>query len=429
MSNGRHPEPERIQELHDEVDSYLSEHLLPFWMQNSPDPGYGGFLSYFDENGEPTGETTKTFLMQIRLLYSFSAAHRAGYGGERARELAEDAAEFILNHYWDHRQGGWYWIADRRGRPTNLEKVGYGQCFGIYAFCEYYLATGDEDGYQAALDTYSAVMQHMADSRHGGFIELMKNDWQPRGPGKQGGDRKSLDVHMHMMEALTSLYMASEHPTHARRLRQVIDLILDRMLEPETGTGYFQFAMDFTPLPGIEFDLTWGRDREPDQGERPLDLTSPGHNVELAWLLLRAADALGDEREDYAETVRKLCDHCVEYGIDDQYGGVYAETPMDRPTELTEKQFWQQAEGMIGMLDAYELFGDPKYWDAFVNVYDFLMDNLVLLDAGGEWLERVDRKGHPVDTDLAHAWKINYHSVRGMLEVERRLDRMSPGAE
>ena len=413
-----------VKELHDQVDSYLEDCLLPFWMENSPDPEYGGFLSYFDEHGRPTGETAKTFLMQARLLYSFSAAHRTGYGGQLSREMAEDAADFILEHYWDPRHGGWYWVTDRRGRPTVRDKVGYGQCFGIYAFSEYYMATGDERACKAALDTYSAVMQHMADSRHGGFVELMKPDWKPRGPGRQGGDRKSLDVHMHMMEALTSLYMMTEQSTHARRLREVIGLILDRMLEPESGTGYFQFEMDFTPIPAIEFDVTWGRDAEPDEGERPLDHTSPGHNVELAWLLLRAADALGEPRDRYADTVRKLCDHCADYGIDDTYGGVYAETPMDRPTELTEKQFWQQAEGMIGMLDAYELLDDPAYWRGFRNVYDFLFDNMVAMDAGGEWRERVDRRGRPVDPALAHAWKINYHSVRGMLEVEKRLRRM-----
>ena len=34
--------------------------------------------------------------------------------------------------------------------------------------------------------------------------------------------------------------------------------------------------------------------------------------------------------------------------------------PSTRPTIQTDKQFWQQAEVLIGMLDAYALFGDGE---------------------------------------------------------------------
>ena len=70
-------------------------------MDNAPDPEYGGFLSYFDRYGKPTGETDKPFLMQIRMLYTMSSAHRAGYGGGRCAELAQQGARFIAEHYWD----------------------------------------------------------------------------------------------------------------------------------------------------------------------------------------------------------------------------------------------------------------------------------------------------------------------------------------
>ena len=169
---------------------------------------------------------------------------------------------------------------------------------------------------------------------------------------------------MHMMEALTTHYELTGSPTHRRRLEESIALITDRMLRPESGTGYIQFALDFTPLPAILFEVEWGRDAKPEDGvERPLSYTSYGHNVEFAWLLLHAADILGYERSRYAEIVRPIFDHCVRYGIDREYGGVYVEGPHDAPPTITEKQFWQQAELLVGMLDAYLLFGDEKYWD------------------------------------------------------------------
>ncbi len=407
------------------TETYLTEKLLPFWIERSPDPAYGGFLTYFDRHGQLTGETTKTFLMQIRMLYTMSSAHRAGYGGGQCAELARMGADFILDHYWDTQHEGWFWIADRQGHPTVTSKIGYGHCFAMYAFSEYFLATGDTRGLDAAERTYAAICQHMADTRHGGYFEIMQADWQPERPGKYGGDRKSLDVHMHMMEALTTLYEATGSPTHRRRLLETIDLIRDRMLEPETGTGYIQFTPDFRPLPAILFAVAWGRDAVPEDGQaRPLDYTSYGHNVELAWLLLHAADILGQERQTYAEVVRKIFDHCVQYGIDTEYGGVFVEGPRTAPPTITEKQFWQQAEVLVGMLDAYLLFGDDKYWRGFRNVYDFVFARFVNLDAGGEWYERLDRAGTPIDDALGHAWKISYHTVRSMVQVVKRLKQI-----
>lgn len=422
------PDPQEIAEILSRTESYLTGSLLPFWIERSPDPEYGGFLTYFDREGRPTGETTKTFLMQIRMLYTMSSAHRAGYGGGACGELAARGAEFILDHYWDDARGGWFWIAGRGGEPTVKAKIGYGQCFAMYAFSEYFLATGDQRGREAALRTYAAISAHMADTRRGGVFEILREDWQPAAGGSGGGDRKSLDVHMHMMEALTTLYEMTGDPTHRRRLEEVIDLILTRMLHPTLGVGYMQFSLDFEPLAAILFDVEWGRDAEPeDHQARPLESTSPGHNVELAWLLLHGADVLGRPRRTYADVLAKICDHCIEFGIDHELGGVYAETPMAGPTALTEKQFWQQAEAMIGLLDAAMLLGDEKYWRAFRNVYDFVFDKFVVPAAGGEWYERLARDGTPIDTALGHAWKISYHTVRSMIQVVRRLRMLASG--
>jgi mannobiose 2-epimerase len=250
----------------------------------------------------------------------------------------------------------------------------------------------------------------------------MLPDWRPEAPGRRGGDRKSMDVHMHMMEALTTLYEMTGEEAHRAKLLETIDLIVSRMLHPVHGTGYIQFSLDFEPLAAILFEVEWGRDAEPADGPaRPLNCTSYGHNVEFAWLLLHAADVLGRPRTDYAGVARPIFDHCIRYGIDRDCGGVFVEGPHDAPPTITEKQFWQQAEVLIGMLDAYALFGDETYWDAFENVRGFVFEKFVNLAGGGEWYERLDRAGRPIDDALGHAWKISYHTVRSMIQSVARL--------
>ncbi|HET6427236.1 MAG TPA: AGE family epimerase/isomerase [Phycisphaerae bacterium] len=419
------PEKLEIADVLSRTRTYLTDALLPFWLERSPDPQYGGFLTYFDRHGRPTGETVKTFLMQIRMLYTMASAHRAGYGGGRCAELAEMGASFLLDHYWDDAHGGWVWIADRAGRTLNAAKIGYGQCFAIYAFSEYFLATGDPRGRAAAERTHDAVMTRMADHARGGWFEIMKPDWTPEEPGRRGGDRKSMDVHMHMMEALTTFYEMTGDLDHLASLVDVIDLIETRMLHPDHGTGYIQFSLDFHPLPAILFEVEWGRDAEPADGQaRPLDCTSYGHNVEFAWLLLHAADVMGQDRREFAGVVRPIFDHCVRHGLDREFGGVFVEGPHDGPATVTEKQFWQQAEVLVGLLDAAALFGDEAYWDAFRNVYDFVFARFVRMEAGGEWFERLDRRGRPIDDALGHAWKISYHTVRSMIQTVKRLEML-----
>ena len=72
------PAKDELLELIGRTEAYLRQYLLPFWLERSPDPDCGGFLTYFDRAGKPTGETIKTFLMQIRMLYTFSSVCRAG---------------------------------------------------------------------------------------------------------------------------------------------------------------------------------------------------------------------------------------------------------------------------------------------------------------------------------------------------------------
>lgn len=404
------------------TETYLRDTLLPFWIERAPDPPHG-FLSHFNRHGRPTGATGKTFLMQIRLVYTFAHAARAGYHRDRCLELARAGADFVLDHYWDDEHGGWYWIADREGNPTVTNKIGYGQCFAMYALGEYWLATGDPRGREAMERTFAIVSEKMADPVHGGYFEIMERDWRPTPGDRSGGDRKSLDVHMHMMEALTSVYEVTGDPEHRRSLEDVIAILLDKMLDPEQGTGLMQFAPDFTPLPAIRFEgVAWGRDEDPEEDDAfPLDTTSYGHNVELAWLLLRAADTLGIERRRHADVVARICDHCLAFGLDEEHGGVYVDGPAAKPTTNRKKQFWQQAEVQIGMLDAYSLLGDEKYWHAYENVDDFVFDHMIAWDGGGEWYGLCERDGTPLWTDLATDYKISYHTVRAMVGVTQRL--------
>ena len=92
--------------------------------------------------------------------------------------------------------------------------------------------------------------------------------------------------------------------------------------------------------------------------------------------------------------MRKQLDHAVKAGIDYEYGGVYVEGPHDGgPAYDTEKEFWQQAETLIGMLDGCLCFGMEPYWKAYEAVHRFVFDKMVNREVG-EWWPLLSRDGN-----------------------------------
>ena len=412
---------DRCESWLNEVQDHLRDELLPFWLNHGEDKEFGGYLTYFDKNGNPTGETQKTLICQTRMIYTYSSAHRAGFGEGQFLRLAQQGVDFLLDNFWDPDHFGWYWVCERDGTPLDRSKLTYGHSFAIYALSEYAMASGDHRGMQWAVETYETLQNLAADNCHGGYYEFMEQDWRHKAPGVYGGDRKSFDVHMHLMEAFTNLYEATGVRIYKQRTEEIVKLIMDRILHPEHRTGVAQFALDWTPLRAILFKNVWGADRDVEDDEgRPLNNTSFGHNVEFAWLFKHTTDILDLDLEPYKDTLRKLYDHCCEYGIDWERGGVYCEGPHDGPARERNKEFWQQAETLIGMLDAYLVFGDERYLDAYENVHRFVMDH-VINHKVGEWLPLFDENNNVLWEYMAHAWKINYHTVRSMIQSERRL--------
>jgi len=417
---------EEIEILLKEAEDHLVNELLPFWTSRMMDPQQGGYITHFDEKGNDTGEDEKSLIAQSRSVYTLASAHRAGYGEGKLATLAQHGIQFMLEKMWDKEHGGFFWMMDRAGSVMIDKKILYGHSFAIYCLSEYTLATGDPLGIEYAEKTFNLVQQHCADTYNGGYFEMFERDWTLAGPGSKGGDRKTLDVHMHLMEAFTTLYECTRREVHRRKLMEDIEILLNRMMHAEYKTGIPQFTVDWKIAPQIKFDVIWGWDRYTGEGqkENPTDNTCYGHNAEFAWLLIHALDIVGKERALYLDTLEKIFDHTVDHGIDTEYGGVFVEGPHTGGVYDREKEFWQQAEVMIGTLDAYLLFGKDTYWEAYKNVHRFVFDKVINRKTG-EWYPLLTREGEPIWRHMSHSWKINYHTVRAMVQSIIRLKQLS----
>ncbi len=418
-------EKQKLQEFRNEIDNYLKNSLLPFWVKRTVDQENGGFLTHFNEFGEDSGENEKSLIAQTRSVFTYSSAHRAGYGNGEFAIMATHGVDFLIDKMWDHTHGGFYWMVDRAGNVKINEKIVYGHSFAIYALAEYTLATGDKRGIELAEKVFDLLQIHAVDTNLGGYWEMFHYNWELKGPGAAGGDRKTLDAHMHLMEAFTTLYECTGKQVHRRKLLEVIEILRSKILHPEYGTGIPQFWADWTVAPQIKFEIVWGWDRFSDDGQKVSaeDNTSYGHNAEFAWLLMHALDVLGIPYLSYNEQIVKSFSHTLECGIDWQFGGVFVEGSHSGQVYDREKEFWQQAETLIGMLDAYHYLKDEKYILAYENVHRFVFDKMINHKLG-EWWPLMSQQGEPIWRHMSHSWKINYHNVRAMIQSTKRLDKL-----
>jgi cellobiose epimerase len=229
---------------------------------------------------------------------------------------------------------------------------------------------------------------------------------------------------MHLVEAFTTLAQCSGKEIHRRKLQEVIDIILTRMINRAAGCGLNQFDEAFKPIPAINIRRTWNAERETGEIiETPTDTTSYGHNVELVWLLNRAAEVMGKPRDSYEEITGQLIEHSLKYGFDYELGGVYRDGLHEGKPLVYDKEWWQNCEVLVGYLDAYERIGDPRYFEAFHLTWKF--DSRYFIDKDcGEWRQLLTREGKPLITNMGNPWKAIYHSGRSMMECIRRLEKL-----
>jgi mannobiose 2-epimerase len=411
-------------DIGERIKQHLMKGIIPFWLERGIDREHGGYLTCYDADGKlEQSDTDKYIVTQTRMIWGMSVFSTLPSDAAACLQACRQGVDFFIDKFWDVQHGGWYWKVDRQGNLLDDGKVVYGQSFAIYALAQYSLSTGDPRGVDYAARTFDLLQKHCADTARGGYYENLEPDWQLSAPGFHAGDRKSLDIHMHLLEAFTALYDASRLEIHRRRLEEVIDVILTHMVDPVSGCGLNQFDLHFKRIPPIAIRRTWNAEREGELAKDVPDTTSYGHNLEFIWLLQHACEVMGKPMEAYLPAVNKMSAHALAYGVDWQRGGIYRDGLHQGPALIRDKEWWQQAESLVGLLASYELTGDPRLLEAFRLTWEF-SEKYLINHALGEWRTLVNEQGQVLVPGIGNPWKACYHSGRAMNETLKRLDRI-----
>lgn len=493
------PSPETYRRLAAEVECRLLENVLPAWFPRTVDAAEGGFRTGFDRQWRPLGGNPKSIVYQARMTWTAATIAMAYPSmAETYRQYALHGVRFLGMRMWDAEHGGFLWQLDEPGRPParhDAEKHLYGHAFGIYALARASRATGESSARELAIKAFQWWDVRAHDDRNGGYFEALTRDGRiiPADPGRPMDRRndaigtpyghKSMNAHIHMLEALTELYRIWPDAACRRRLEEVLAIIRDRIAVPP-GCLNYAFTADWRPLPwhdsfGHDVETAYllleaaeamragagagegGRDLEGPADiaspRRPADVANieyPTLNIEVRRVEkgtgtvsppaprlppgLHAAPQGGPsapgERETepvpaFAKTLavaRSLVDHALDYGWDHEHGGFYDEGTAASARTDGPKVWWTQAEGLNALLLMHERFGHQtdRYWRAFVAQWRFI-DRCMIDHRHGDWYEATTREGVPLKTDKSTVWKAAYHNTRALVETASRLRRMA----
>ncbi|TRX48796.1 N-acyl-D-glucosamine 2-epimerase [Fulvivirga sp. M361] len=389
----------KSQEFHDE----LIHNILPFWMDHMLDMENGGFYGQVDGNNRLNHKAGKGVILNTRILWTFSAAY-AYNADKRYLATAQRAYAYIKDHFIDKLYGGVYWMLDCETHPINTKKQVYAQAFAIYAFSEYYKITGQKEALDLGIELFHHIENFSFDQEHNGYLEAFDREWRVlsdfRLSDKDENEAKTMNTHLHILEAYTNLFRIWPDPVLEHRLKGLIRLFIDQFINNRYHFNLF-------------FDEKW---------QLKSNTISYGHDVEGSWLLSEAAAVLNDSvlLKEVEHLAVKMVEASLE-GIDED--GALMNEAGDEGFTDTDKHWWPQAEALVGLINAWQISKDEKYLRHAEKNWRFIKDHIIDHE-NGEWFWRVTKTHGSVTTeDKAGPWKCPYHNGRAMIELATRLSK------
>jgi N-acyl-D-glucosamine 2-epimerase len=385
----------------------LTENILPFWMNEMVDTEGGGFYGRISGEGLLHPEAEKGGILCGRTLWAFSAAYRVT-GDKECLKMANRAKRYLLDNFYDKEFGGIYWSLDSQGRPLDTKKQFYAIGFAIYGLSEYARAcrqcggcyrSGADEALEYAVKLFECIEAHSYDPVNGGYLEACTRDWRPiedmRLSDKDENEAKTMNTHLHILEPYANLLRVWDSELLKSRLKGLIELFLDKI---EDGATHHL---------GLFFDEEW---------KRHDTMVSYGHDIEASWLLLEAAEVLGDqELLSRVKTHSDLIAKAASEGLQPDGSMIYevrGDGTVDR-----DRHWWVQAETVVGFHYNALLTDSAASKEASEKCLKYIIDNIIDWKKGEwHWSRREDGTINTVD-DKAGFWKCPYHNSRMCIEL------------
>jgi len=394
-----------LEKYKEELQNELQK-ILAYWLKNTIDVENGGFYGRIDNDNKIFKEAEKGSVLNSRILWSFSAAYNLTKDPSYL-ETAERAFIYLRDHFLDKEFGGIFWSVDYKGNPLDTKKQIYAQAFAVYGLSEFYISSKNEDAKELAIQLYEEIIEHSYEKENGGYIEALTRDWKEIGDlrlsKKDANEKKSMNTHLHLLEAFSNLYRIWTNEKLEERIIELIFIFLNHIIDPET---YHMVLF---------FDEKWNRKSQ---------IVSYGHDIEASWLLVEAAAQI--KNASFAEQVKNESVQLATATTDglDKDGGLWYEFNLGKDDLIKEKHWWLQAEVMVGFFNAWQISEDENFLQRSLDSWHFIRE-YILDNKHGEWFWGITEDKKVMNEDKVGMWKGPYHNSRACLELIKRIERIT----
>jgi len=385
----------RIEELLELYRHTLFDDVIPFWLNNSVDREYGGFLNCLDRDGS-VYNTDKAMWIQCRAIWMFAKLYNEVERKPEWLEAARNGYDFIRKHGFD-ADGRMFFVVTRDGKPLRRSRYLFTETFGVIACAEYSRAACDENALEKARDLYRLI------------VDMHRN------PGRltpkiipETRTTRAHGMPMILLATTQELRRVLEDPLHKEVIDQSLHDVLNFFVKPEEKALFEVVGPNGERLHSPE-----GR------------CINPGHAIETSWFMMHESRYRNDP--SLLNSALDVLRWSLELGWDKEFGGLLYFVDIEgKPAEQLEwdmKLWWPHTEALYALLLAYYLTGDSFYEEWYGRVHQWSFGHFPDSQYG-EWFGYLHRDGSLASQLKGSMWKGPFHLPRALLYGWKLLEEL-----
>jgi cellobiose epimerase len=408
---------------------------------------------------------SRAIFLQTQALYALGDEAAAAAAGERFRAALEKGVAALVRSFRDRERGGYSWMVGPDGRVVDGDKQDYGNVHVLFALSHAAAALRDESVLLAAVDQFRTLRDRFIDPKYPGSIRpRLRADFKAATPSATN----NVDSTLHGFEAYLALLDALDARAADRRagaawggsllageaaFARLKDSVSEEALgglraevagRAEDAGNFLAFALA-RPEAGhpdrlwisYNFDERWRPATEPYSFARQWSgarHASPGHGVELAYLLSRAVERGFPAR--WLEAGRALLAFAEAHALEPGVGAMRYDISEWDGSRLRGYaldglfEWWPQAETARALMH-YGALRDPSLRAEFKKTESFIRTYLIDAEYGGWYKTLRERKGgfEPLKNPKGSVWKTGYHAAMLYAEAIRLCRAYGEAAE
>lgn len=362
---------------------YLTENILPFWLDHAIDEKYGGIFTCLDKDGNIYGEE-KSVWFQGRALYIFSYAYNNGLKKEKYLKAAKKIYDFLP--LCGNEDGRMYFTVTRDGKEIQKRRYYFSETFAAIGCCEYWLASGNPEA-KILADKYFDIAYDIYC-----HPELTTPKFNP-----ETAPYKALSPAMIMLSTAQVL-----RKINYDKYDKIANEMVEEILKHNTEYG----LLENIGIHNEFIDTPTGR------------MLNPGHSLEAAWFLMAEGQYKGNS--ELMLKAKNIIDISMKHGY--KNGGIIAFCDcLGKPASALEwdmQLWWPQCEALIANRLCYEIFKEEKYLKWFLDLKEYTFSHFADSESG-EWYGYLHYDGTVANTLKGNIFKGPFHLPRMLLLIDR----------